>query len=68
MTMQPVVATMVLKIGSTGLHCDGCMNRIRSKTLQDQRYTSLALVMRGQKEFGSVHYACMICQPWRRGY
>jgi len=31
MTMQPVVATVVLKIGSTGLHCDGCMNRIRSK-------------------------------------
>ncbi|XP_066328847.1 heavy metal-associated isoprenylated plant protein 3-like [Miscanthus floridulus] len=27
----PVVATVVLKIGSTGLHCDGCMNRIRSK-------------------------------------
>jgi hypothetical protein len=31
MTMQPVVATVVLKIGSTGLHCYGYMNRIRSK-------------------------------------
>jgi hypothetical protein len=31
MTMQPVVGTVVLKIGSTGLHCEGCMNRIRSK-------------------------------------
>lgn len=30
-TMQPVVATVVLRIGSTGLHCDGCMNRIRRK-------------------------------------
>jgi copper chaperone CopZ len=29
--MQPVVATVVLRIGSTGLHCDGCMNRIRRK-------------------------------------
>lgn len=29
--MQPVIATVVLKIGSTGLHCEGCMNRIRSK-------------------------------------
>ncbi|RLM81024.1 uncharacterized protein C2845_PM12G31050 [Panicum miliaceum] len=27
----PVVGTVVLKIGSTGLHCEGCMNRIRSK-------------------------------------
>ncbi|KAL6911254.1 hypothetical protein ACP4OV_000059 [Aristida adscensionis] len=27
----PVVGTVVLKIGSFGLHCDGCMNRIRSK-------------------------------------
>ena len=31
MTMQPLVGTVVLKIGSTGLHCEGCMNRIRSK-------------------------------------
>ncbi|WVZ73130.1 hypothetical protein U9M48_021475 [Paspalum notatum var. saurae] len=29
--MQPVVGTVVLKIGSTGLHCDGCMDRIRRK-------------------------------------
>ncbi|XP_062221339.1 heavy metal-associated isoprenylated plant protein 3-like [Phragmites australis] len=27
----PVVGTVVLKIGSFGLHCDGCMNRIRTK-------------------------------------
>jgi len=31
MTMQPVIGNVVLKIGSTGLHCEGCMNRIRSK-------------------------------------
>uniref|UniRef100_A0A804NWB6 HMA domain-containing protein n=1 Tax=Zea mays TaxID=4577 RepID=A0A804NWB6_MAIZE len=29
--VAPVVATVVLRIGSTGLHCDGCMNRIRRK-------------------------------------
>jgi hypothetical protein len=29
--MQPVIGTVVLKIGSTGLHCEGCMNRIRHK-------------------------------------
>uniref|UniRef100_A0A0D9VMQ8 HMA domain-containing protein n=1 Tax=Leersia perrieri TaxID=77586 RepID=A0A0D9VMQ8_9ORYZ len=27
----PVVGTVVLKIGGVGLHCDGCMHRIRSK-------------------------------------
>ncbi|CAM0943082.1 unnamed protein product [Alopecurus aequalis] len=27
----PVIATVVLKIGSVGLHCDGCMRRIRCK-------------------------------------
>ncbi|CAL5056487.1 unnamed protein product [Urochloa decumbens] len=27
----PVIGTVVLKIGSTGLHCQGCMNRIRHK-------------------------------------
>ncbi|KAM0863032.1 hypothetical protein ACQ4PT_044864 [Festuca glaucescens] len=27
----PVIVTVVLKIGSVGLHCDGCMHRIRSK-------------------------------------
>uniref|UniRef100_A0ACD5WHL1 Uncharacterized protein n=1 Tax=Avena sativa TaxID=4498 RepID=A0ACD5WHL1_AVESA len=27
----PVIVTVVLKIGSVGLHCDGCMRRIRSK-------------------------------------
>jgi copper chaperone CopZ len=26
-----VVGTVVLKIGSTGLHCDGCMKRVRAK-------------------------------------
>jgi copper chaperone CopZ len=31
MMMQPVIGTVVLKIGSTGLHCEGCMNRIRHK-------------------------------------
>ncbi|XP_022679438.1 heavy metal-associated isoprenylated plant protein 3-like [Setaria italica] len=29
--MQPVIGTVVLRIGSTGLHCEGCMNRIRHK-------------------------------------
>ncbi|KAM0909268.1 hypothetical protein ACQ4PT_014916 [Festuca glaucescens] len=27
----PVIVTVVLKIGSVGLHCDGCMHKIRSK-------------------------------------
>uniref|UniRef100_A0ACD5ZA49 Uncharacterized protein n=1 Tax=Avena sativa TaxID=4498 RepID=A0ACD5ZA49_AVESA len=27
----PVIVTVVLKIGSVGLHCDGCMRRIRCK-------------------------------------
>ncbi|XP_048536893.1 heavy metal-associated isoprenylated plant protein 3-like [Triticum urartu] len=27
----PVIVTVVLKIGSAGLHCDGCMHRIRCK-------------------------------------
>ncbi|KQK01380.1 heavy metal-associated isoprenylated plant protein 3 [Brachypodium distachyon] len=27
----PVIVTVVLKIGSMGLHCDGCMHRIRNK-------------------------------------
>jgi hypothetical protein len=31
MTMQPVAVTVVVKIGSTGLQCNGCMNRIRNK-------------------------------------
>jgi hypothetical protein len=26
-----VIVTVVLKIGSVGLHCDGCMHRIRCK-------------------------------------
>lgn len=26
-----MIVTVVLKIGSVGLHCDGCMRRIRSK-------------------------------------
>jgi hypothetical protein len=26
-----VIVTVVLKIGSVGLHCDGCMHKIRSK-------------------------------------
>lgn len=45
MTMQPVVSTVVLKIGSTGLHCDGCMNRIRSKLFKIKgTYCTLELV------------------------
>lgn len=27
----PVVGTVVLKIGAMGLHCEGCMNRVRAK-------------------------------------
>ncbi|KAG8060763.1 hypothetical protein GUJ93_ZPchr0002g23532 [Zizania palustris] len=29
--LVPVVGTVVLKIGAVGLHCDGCMDRIRTK-------------------------------------
>ncbi|KAL5213077.1 hypothetical protein ABZP36_023924 [Zizania latifolia] len=29
--LVPVVGTVVLKIGAVGLHCDGCMDRIRAK-------------------------------------
>jgi copper chaperone CopZ len=34
--MQPVPGTVVLKIGAVGLHCDGCMNRIRTKLFHIQ--------------------------------
>jgi copper chaperone CopZ len=57
MTMQPVVATVVLKIGSTGLHCDGCMNRIRSKLFKIKGTHTCTCVR--LMEFGFVRSLCM---------
>uniref|UniRef100_A0A0E0K6X9 HMA domain-containing protein n=1 Tax=Oryza punctata TaxID=4537 RepID=A0A0E0K6X9_ORYPU len=41
----PVPGTVVLKIGAVGLHCDGCMNRIRTKLFHIQGVEQVAMEM-----------------------
>ncbi|KAF0935425.1 hypothetical protein E2562_032680, partial [Oryza meyeriana var. granulata] len=41
----PVVGTVVLKIGAVGLHCDGCMNRIRTKLFHIQGVEQVVMDM-----------------------
>uniref|UniRef100_A0A8R7UXJ8 HMA domain-containing protein n=1 Tax=Triticum urartu TaxID=4572 RepID=A0A8R7UXJ8_TRIUA len=40
----PVIVTVVLKIGSAGLHCDGCMHRIRCKLFKIKGTHALRLL------------------------
>ncbi|TVU27705.1 hypothetical protein EJB05_19202, partial [Eragrostis curvula] len=39
----PVVGTVVLKIGAMGLHCDGCMNRVRTKLFKIKGVEQVAM-------------------------
>uniref|UniRef100_J3LIE8 HMA domain-containing protein n=2 Tax=Oryza brachyantha TaxID=4533 RepID=J3LIE8_ORYBR len=43
--LMPVVGTVVLKIGAVGLHCDGCMDRIRSKLFHIDGVEQVAMEM-----------------------